>query len=66
MKLANWLKQNKIKRVDFARRIGVSPSYITWLCRNAAWPSRPVVLRIMSETGNAVQADDFLHCETAE
>jgi len=32
MKLAEWLKSNAVSRVDFARRIGVSPGTITQLC----------------------------------
>ena len=29
MKLAQWLKDNEVSRIDFARKIGVSPGTIT-------------------------------------
>ncbi|MDE3174526.1 MAG: 3,4-dihydroxy-2-butanone-4-phosphate synthase [Pseudomonadota bacterium] len=61
MKLADWLAQNSVKRVDFARRIGVSPGAITLICReDGAWASRETAERIVAETGGAVTPNDFL------
>ena len=61
MKLAVWLKKNAISRVDFARRIGVSPGAITQMCNNeAAWLSRETAETIARETKGAVTPNDFL------
>lgn len=64
MKLAAWLERHKIKRVDFAERIGVSPQAITGWCDGTFWISRENALRIREETGGAVTPNDFL--EAAE
>lgn len=60
MKLADWLKENGVKRREFAARIGVSNGRVTQLCEEAAWPSRSVAERIAAVTGGAVTPDDFL------
>ena len=61
MKLAEWLKSNAISRVDFARRIGVSPGTITQLCnQDDAWLSRETAELISNETKGAVTPNDFL------
>ena len=61
MKLAQWLSRFKISRVDFARRIGVSPGAITLMCRNeGAWVSRETAERVFVETQGAVTPNDFL------
>ena len=61
MKLADWLDRNGVKRVEFARRIGVSPGAVTQICREAgAWISRETAERIVSETRGAVTPNDFL------
>ncbi len=61
MKLAEWLKSNAVSRVDFARRIGVSPGTITQLCnQDDAWLSRDTAELISRETKGAVTPNDFL------
>ncbi|MBV9633699.1 MAG: 3,4-dihydroxy-2-butanone-4-phosphate synthase [Methylobacteriaceae bacterium] len=61
MKLAAWLKQNHVSRVDFARRIGVSPGAITQLCNSqGAWLSRDTAVLISRETNGVVTPNDFL------
>ena len=61
MKLAQWLAHNRVKRVDFARRIGVSPGAVTLICReDRAWVSRETAERIVAETRGAVTPNDFL------
>ena len=61
MKLAQWLEGHKIRRGDFARRIGVSPGAITLMCRGeGAWVSRETAERVLSETQGAVTPNDFL------
>ena len=60
MRLADWLKQNNVSRVDFARRIGVSPGSITQLCNyETAWMSRETAALIARETRGAVTPNDF-------
>ena len=61
MKLAVWLKDNAVSRIDFARRIGVSPGTITQLCnQDDAWLSRETAELISKETKGAVTPNDFL------
>ena len=61
MKLTDWLLRNDVKRVEFARRIGLSPGAVTQICREAgAWLSRETAERIVVETRGAVTPNDFL------
>src|SRR3954471_24365099 len=61
MKLADWLRTQKLSRLDFARRIGVSPASITQLCNSgSAWMSRDMAELICRETGGAVTPNDFI------
>jgi 3,4-dihydroxy 2-butanone 4-phosphate synthase/GTP cyclohydrolase II len=67
MKLADWLVQNRVKRVDFARRLGVSPGAVTLICRgDRAWVSRETAERIVAETRGAVTPNDFLELDSPE
>ena len=66
MRLADWLKENDIRRRDFASRIGVSNGWVTWLCDGRAWPSREIAEKIAAETGGAVTPNDFGNFERAE
>lgn len=59
--LAKWLMANGIRRCQFAKTIGVAPSYITLLCSDASsWPSRTVAARIRKATDGSVTANSFL------
>ena len=61
MKLAEWLMAKGVKRIDFARSIGVSPGAITQFCKEGqAWISRETATSILRETGGAVTPNDFL------
>lgn len=60
MRLADWLKAQKVARTDFAERIGVSPSLVTQLCAGIVWPGKGVAERIAVETSGDVTANDFL------
>jgi 3,4-dihydroxy 2-butanone 4-phosphate synthase/GTP cyclohydrolase II len=67
MKLAEWLARNRVKRVDFARAIGVSPGAVTLICReDGAWVSRETAERIVGETRGAVTPNDFLNLHSPE
>ena len=61
MKLAEWLSRNRISRVEFARRMGLTPGAVTQLCNNEhAWMSRETAELIARETRGAVTPNDFL------
>src|SRR3954471_21951939 len=61
MKLAQWLSRNGVSRVEFARRIGVTPGAITQMCNSEhAWLSRDSAELIARETRGAVTPNDFL------
>jgi 3,4-dihydroxy 2-butanone 4-phosphate synthase/GTP cyclohydrolase II len=61
MKLAEWLVRNRVKRGDFARRIGVTAGAVTLICReDGAWLSRETAERVFAETQGAVTPNDFL------
>lgn len=61
MKLADWLSRKRISRVEFARRIGVTPGAVTQLCNNDhVWLSRDTAALIARETRGAVTPNDFL------
>jgi 3,4-dihydroxy 2-butanone 4-phosphate synthase/GTP cyclohydrolase II len=61
MKLAQWLTAKRVSRVEFARRIGVTPGAVTQLCNNdLAWMSRETAALIARETKGAVTPNDFL------
>jgi 3,4-dihydroxy 2-butanone 4-phosphate synthase/GTP cyclohydrolase II len=61
MKLAEWLTRNGVSRVEFARRIGVTPGAITQMCNSEqAWLSRDKADLIARETRGAVTPNDFL------
>ena len=61
MKLAEWLSRKRVSRVEFARRIGVTPAAVTQLCNNDhAWMSRDTAALIARETRGAVTPNDFL------
>ncbi len=67
MKLADWLAWRRVKRVDFARSIGVSPGAVTLICRGErAWVSRETAERIVVETRGAVTPNDFLNLFSPE
>jgi hypothetical protein len=60
MKLADYLKKNKIERQDFALTVKISSGYVTHLCNGDFWPSRKVVKRIEKATKGKVRANDFV------
>ena len=59
MLLRDWLHRERLKRIDFAARIGISPSYLTDLCNGVAWPGREVAENILRETDGEVSPVDF-------
>ena len=60
MQLAKWLKRNNVKRVDFAKRIDVTPQTITGWCDGSFWISREKAKRVVEETKGQVTPNDFL------
>ena len=61
MRLENYLKETKIKRIHAATALGISPSGITTLCSPNGWPAtRELAIRIQEWTRGAVTANDFV------
>ena len=65
MRLADWIKKERITRRDFAGIIGVTPPYITALCDNTVWPGKDVAGRIAAATKGEVTPGDFLATKEA-
>ncbi len=63
MQLADWLKENKIKRIDFAAQIGVSPQTITGWCDGAFWITKEKARKVFNATEGAVTPTDFMKIE---
>jgi len=59
MQLADWLKQSKSTRADFARAVEISPGRVTQLCEGDL-PSLDLAERIAKATGGAVTPNDFV------
>src|ERR687889_2860354 len=67
MKLAEWLSRNGMSRVEFARRIGVTPGAITQMCNSdQAWLSRDTAELFARETRGGVTPNDFLPASAKE
>jgi 3,4-dihydroxy 2-butanone 4-phosphate synthase / GTP cyclohydrolase II len=64
VKLGDWLRQQGVTRLDFARRCGLSPAAVTGLCNNPEpWLSRETAAAVARVTGGAVTPNDFLGTE---
>jgi hypothetical protein len=60
--LRNWLEQDPapMTKIAFARKIGVSPAYVSMLVADdAPWPGREIVRRIGVVTRGAVTPNDL-------
>jgi len=62
MKLADWLRKSGMSRIEFSRRLGLTPGAVSQLCnQESVWMSRDTAQAIARETGGAVTPNDFLH-----
>lgn len=59
MKLADYLKENKILKHAFAEQIGCAPSTISRLLSGKHVPDRETMTKIIEVTGGAVTPNDF-------
>lgn len=67
MKLGEYLKAREIPRQDFARRVGVSETYLCRLISGERTPGGKTLFRIETETGHVVGGADFFEpMEAAE
>lgn len=57
IRLWSHLNGGAIKQVDFARAVGISPSFLNDILKGAARPSYENAERIQHETGGAVTLD---------
>jgi 3,4-dihydroxy 2-butanone 4-phosphate synthase/GTP cyclohydrolase II len=62
MKLADWLKANRVRRTEFADRLGVTRGYVTQLC-DGVQPSMSMAERICKATDGGVMPNDFMRLE---
>lgn len=60
MTLAEYLIKYRLKRVAFARRLGVSPSIITHWCRGTRFPRAAYAAKIERATKGEVRALSFI------
>lgn len=60
-KLKTWFAKRPMSKRAFAKMIGVTPSYISQLCRdhNPPWPKRDVARRIGIATEGEVTPNDL-------
>ncbi|MBA2525944.1 MAG: helix-turn-helix transcriptional regulator [Pyrinomonadaceae bacterium] len=65
MKLSEWLEQNKVRRNEFAERIGVTPQTITGWCDGSFWITKDKAQRVFDETDGCVTPTDFMQTERA-
>ncbi|HUO55129.1 MAG TPA: 3,4-dihydroxy-2-butanone-4-phosphate synthase, partial [Rhodoblastus sp.] len=67
MKLADWLRKSGVSRIEFSRRLGVTPGAVSQLCnQESVWMSRDTAQAIARETRGAVTPNDFLPEVVAE
>jgi 3,4-dihydroxy 2-butanone 4-phosphate synthase/GTP cyclohydrolase II len=61
MKLAEWLRKSGVSRIEFSRRLGLTPGAVSQLCNHdGVWMSRETARAIARETQGAVTPNDFL------
>src|SRR6476646_11510102 len=61
MKLAEGLRKTGESRIEFSRRLGLTPGAVSQLCnQESVWMSRDTAQAIARETGGAVTTNDFL------
>ncbi len=61
MTLAEWIKSEGITRSSAARRLGVSPSYLTELCQGKRFPSAGLACRIVDESEGLVTLRELVN-----
>lgn len=59
MKLKQWLKLNKVKRLEIARGISVTPVYISHLISGYRKPSRIMMKKIHDFTEGQVSFEEW-------
>lgn len=63
--LREWLERNGLKKIDFAKQVGITPSFLSMLIAdNPPWPSRAVVHAISEATNFEVTANELAGIET--
>lgn len=66
MKLAQWLKTEKVTMAAFAERVGVTHSAVSRWCSGEIFPQGEKLIAIRSATNGLVSADDFMPAETED
>jgi hypothetical protein len=60
MELSQYLEKNKLTQAEFARRLGVAPSYVSMLLAKTFWPGRGLMRAIIKETNGQVTPNDLI------
>ena len=60
MKLADWISRNKVKRVHFARQVGVTPQTITGWCDGTFSISKDKANEVYVATNGDVTPNDLV------
>ena len=58
MKLVDWIRDNRVKRAEFAAEIDLSQGMLSRIC-NGYLPSPAAMIRIAAATKGAVLPNDF-------
>jgi DNA-binding transcriptional regulator YdaS (Cro superfamily) len=68
--LGDWfeLDPRPMSKYRFAKEVGVTPSYVTRLCKrvNPPWPGRELARKIGEVTGGWITPNDLAGLTTAE
>ena len=62
MKLRMWLALKKMTVIDFSKKVGANPSYMSRIMYDHLKPGKFLAKLIENETGGAVDFDDDTPC----
>jgi len=65
-KLSRWISDRKIKKGEFAKKIGVGLPTLSRLLNGTRMPSLALADRIYDETGGSITVKDWLASEDEE
>ena len=56
-----YILKNQIKQIDFAKKIGITPPFLSHLLKYKYFPSRKTAIKIIELTNKEITMDD-LYC----
>lgn len=63
MRLSNYLRLSNMSSADFAKKIGITKSYISFIASGKKFPSINVAKKICEFTNNEVTLEDLAYPE---